>query len=381
MSLVWLRVARAVRGLQHALVELPTADSTGSGSFVSIVVPARNEELVIDRCVRSLLAQRYGNFEVIALNDRSTDRTRGRLEAIAATEEPLRILDGEPLPEGWVGKCWAAFQAAQAAHGDWLLFVDADTYYQPAALASAVAFAERHQVDLLSLGPRQELGTFWERALLPAIFGIILTAGGPISEVNDPTRPLAKAIGQFMLFRTSTYWAIGGHETVKDEIVDDFALARRVKGTGHHLRLASGRDLVSTRMYHSLPEIWEGFSKNSYAEARRQPTGVVEAIVLPWLTIALPPLFGARALSRLLTRRRASWLELSILIQSALQIGMLMDFAVQAVRLVRLSPFWALTVPPGLLFFSAVMVNSTLRVLSGRGVTWKGRSYGLRPQP
>src|SRR5438128_401368 len=154
MTLLLLPLARAVWALRAAFVEPPVVDSSQSSPRVSVVVPARNEELAIGDCVRSLLAQRYSNFEVLALDDRSTDRTPEILGEIAAADPRLRVLSGEPLPAGWVGKCWAAQQAARVADGDWLLFVDADTRHQPCALASAVAFAERNRADLLSLGPQ-----------------------------------------------------------------------------------------------------------------------------------------------------------------------------------------------------------------------------------
>jgi chlorobactene glucosyltransferase len=375
-SLAMIPLVRAMRDLDRGMLRVPVREAGPSGPIVSVLVPARNEAQSIERCVRSLLAQRYPSFEVLVLNDRSTDQTGDILSGLAAGDARLRVLEGRPLPGGWVGKCWALHQAAAQARGEWLLCVDADTTHHPAALASALTFAEQHGADLLSLGPRQELGTFWERALLPAIFGIILTAGGSLLEVNDPRRPLAKANGQFMLFRAEAYRGIGGHESVKDEIVEDFALARRVKGTGHRLLLADGRELVSTRMYRSLGEIWEGFSKNAYFEARRKPGGVAAGVALPWLVVALPPLLLASLVRRRLRKPlgRIGW---ATLLESGAQCGLVLGFSLGLVRVLDLPRRWALSVPLGLLFFSLVMLNAAIRVLSGRGVTWRGRRYGM----
>lgn len=361
--------------VDRGLIEVPVREPPPDGPLVSIIVPARNEERVIERCVRSLLEQRYPSFEVIVLDDRSTDRTGQILAELARSDARLRVVGGTPLPAGWVGKCWAAQQAAAAARGSWLLFVDADTRHRPLMLASAVAFAEAHRADLLSLGPYQELGSLAERALLPAIFGVILLGGGSLAQVNDPRHPIAKANGQFMLFRADVYRRIGRHESVRDEIVEDFALARRIKGTGHRLLLVDGSDLVATRMYHSLGEIWEGFSKNAYLEARRHPAGLAIGLLVPWLVVALPPLLFSRVLRWRLRGRSLNRVQRASLIQSGAQCALLLWFSLQLTRLLRLRPPWALTVPLGLLFFGLVMANSAARVLSGRGVTWKGRRY------
>jgi chlorobactene glucosyltransferase len=377
VTLYLVPLVRAMRDLKHARLALRPVPPPADGPMVSVIIPARNEERTIERCVRSLLAQRYPSFEIVALNDASTDRTGQILERLAAEDARLRVLEGQPRPEGWVGKCWAAFQAANQARGAWVLFVDADTHHQPDALTSSVTFAQAHGADLLSLLPRQELGTFWERALLPAIFGVILTLGGSPAEVNDPRKAAAKANGQFMLFRTEVYRRIGGHESVKAELVDDFALARRVKGTGHRLLLADGWSLVSTRMYRSLSEIWEGFSKNSYFEARREPGGVPSGFMAPWIVVVGVPTLLTRLLWRARCRPSLDRWELATLLQSGLQCGVLVAFSVQVTRLLRLPLGWALSVPAGLLFLSLVVANAAFRLLSGRGVTWKGRSYGL----
>jgi chlorobactene glucosyltransferase len=312
---------------------------------------------------------------VLVLDDRSTDRTGQILAELAAGDQRLQVFQGADRPPGWSGKCWALHQISQNARGDWLLCVDADTAHHPRMLASAVAFAEQHGADLLTLAPGQELVSFWERALLPAIFGVILAAGGSLDDVNDPSNPAAKANGQFLLFRTQTYRKLGGHESVRDEIVEDFALARRVKGTGHRLLFVEGKALVSVRMYRSFGEIWQGFSKNTFLEARRHPGGLLGGLVLPWLTVLLPPgLVISLGLRRLRGGARSPR-ERALLLQAGLQTGVMAGFSLQLIRLLGLPLRWALLLPPGLLVFSAILLDSAYRVLSGKGVTWKGRTY------
>ncbi|MCC7105941.1 MAG: glycosyltransferase [Chloroflexi bacterium] len=375
-SLALVPALRAMLAMQRHWLTIPRREAGPGGTpLVSVIVPARNEARCIERCISSILAQRYPAFEVIAIDDRSSDGTGEILARLARSDSLLRVISGEPLPPGWVGKCWAVYQAARQAKGEWLLFVDADTTHRPHMLASAVGFALEHGADLLTLGPRQELGSFWERAILPAIFGAIMTVGGSMADVNNPQRRVAKANGQFMLFRASSYWQLGGHEAVFDELVEDFAFARRVKGTGRRLIIADGSDLVSVRMYRSLREIWEGFGKNSYFEASREPGGIVAGILLPWLTCALPLLVGVILGLRRLLGRPTHRLERVTACQSALQIGTVFVFGTQVVRVLALPMRWALTVPAGFIFLSAVLVGAAYRIATGRGVVWRGRVY------
>lgn len=378
-TLGMIPMARALLSLWRGLDLVPRAACEPDAPLVSVIVPARNEERSIEGCVASLLAQAYPHLEVIVVDDHSDDGTASIVARLAARDARLRLIRGELLPDGWIGKCWAAYQGARAARGEWLLFTDADTRHHPAMLASAMRYARERRADLLTLGPRQELKTFWERALLPAIFSIVITAAGTPDEVNDPSHPAAKASGQFLLFRSAVYWALGGHEAVRDELVEDFALARRVKGTGHRLVLADGRQLVTTRMYRSLGEIFEGFTKNAYFEARRYPAGVLAGVALPWLVVVTPPL-AARALLRSPSSAPIPRsLATLALLQSLTQCALLAAFALATVRQVGLPWYWAASVPGGLVFFSVVLANATARVLSGRGVSWRGRLYHDAP--
>ena len=381
VSVLVLPKIGTVRSILRNWLDVPVPAEPLSGApLVSVIVPARNEALAIESCIRSVLDQSYPSFEVLVLDDRSEDATGDILAALADHDERLRVLAGEPLPAGWVGKCWALYQAARQARGEWLLFLDADTHLRPGAILSVVAFAQERQLDLLTLVPQQTFETFWELAILPAIFGAIMTSGGSFHEVNDPNSPVAKAIGQFMFFRASSYWSIGGHETVRDEIVEDFALARRIKGTGLRLTLADGRRQAQTRMYRSLGQIWQGFSKNSYLEARKQPGGIVAVVLTPWLTIAFPLLTSLCLAWRRLAGRTACRQERLLQVQSGLQLAAVLHFSYQIVQMLGIRIRWALSVPFGFLFFSVLLLNSAYRVLSGRGVSWRGRTYQARSE-
>jgi len=245
--------------------------------FVSILVPARNEERNIEACVRSLLAQNYRNFEVIVLNDQSTDSTGAILARLARTEPCLRVINGAPLPEGWPGKHWACQQLSQAATGEYLLFTDADTRHEPHALTCAISAAQKEKADLVTAIPREEVLTWGEKVLVPFMtFGIISYL--PLHLVQKFQFPaLSVTIGQFMLFRASAYHAVGGYEAACQNVNDDVLLGRTLIEKGYRWHILDGNGAVTCRMYHSFSEAVEGFSKNVF--------GFFDYCILPFVFV------------------------------------------------------------------------------------------------
>ena len=262
-----------------------------SDPLVSIIVPARNEERNIQRCVTSLLEQDYANFEVIVVDDGSTDGTPRILDGIAQSHPHgdrlfvVRLRDS--LPPGWAGKPHAIDCGTREARGEWLLFTDADTWHEPQALSYAVHRAIDEQIDLLSLGSRQELPGFWERVVMPmAYLGILVQY--PPRQVNDPSSPVALANGQFILIRRAVYDALGGYARpeLRDTLLDDRDLAQVVKRQGYRLRMVDGRDLVHVRMYRNLRETWRGWRKNAFLGSRGGlPFTILSLIGLPMISI------------------------------------------------------------------------------------------------
>ena len=224
---------------------------------VSIVVPARNEEACLGACLESLLAQNGADFEVIVVDDSSSDRTR----AIAESYSGARVISPGPLADGSSGKCNAAQAGADVAGGEWLLFTDADTVHLPGSLARALAEAREHRADLLSYSPQQEVHGLIERALMTVIFAE-LAVTYRAKDVSDPTSPAAAANGQYLLISREAYNAVGGHAAVARTLLEDVALAQAVKRSGRRLRFRYGGDMVRTRMYRNLPALWEGWTKN-----------------------------------------------------------------------------------------------------------------------
>ena len=232
--------------------------------LVSVLIPARDEEENIERCVRSILDQTYPNLEVLVVDDRSADRTAAIVEGIAANDPRVRLIRLTALPEGWTGKCNGLWTAAQQARGEYLLFVDADTLQTPENLAICMHLMTERQVDMLSLVPRMRNETFWEHVVQP-LAGICLMVWYPFHRVNDPQHRSSFGNGQYILIRRTAYDAIGGHREVRAELVEDIHLARAIKRHGMCLLVAIAPDISSTRMYTSLRRIVRGWGRIYFA--------------------------------------------------------------------------------------------------------------------
>jgi chlorobactene glucosyltransferase len=345
------------------------------GPLISVCVPARDEERNIGQCVQALLAQSYPNFELIVLDDRSADSTPDILRRIAAKDHRLLVIPGSILPPGWAGKPYALTQAASAARGEWLCFVDADTILAPDALASVYTKAVETRADLFTIMTRQVMLTFWERAVLPLVM-TALSVGFSPRKVNDPKRKDAIANGQFIFIKRSVYKAVGGHAAIKSSIVEDKDLAVLTKRRGYRLVVADGRQVAATRMYTSLKEMWEGWTKNMFLGLRDDRgllmLGVFGAF-LAFTAALLLPLWVLGGV--VLTIFTPGWEGFAVLVEAVLLWGYLLVWRVLAARGMGIPAWYALTVPLGAGMFMAMMFVSAWNVLSGKGVTWKGRRY------
>jgi glycosyltransferase involved in cell wall biosynthesis len=252
---------------------------------VSVIIPARNEEACLGACLESLAAQSGVAFEIIVVDDHSTDRTR----EIAAAYPIARIIEAAPLPDGWTGKNNAIATGAREARGEWLLFTDADTIHLPGSLARALAEAKENGADLLSYSPEQIAVGFWEMATLPVIFAE-LARQYPPRKASDPASPIAAANGQYILVRREAYDAIGGHAKIAGSILEDVALARTMKVPGRKIRFRYAAGAVRTRMYRNFRELREGWTKNLALLFPNPGWLAAKSLLLwaiPWAVLAL----------------------------------------------------------------------------------------------
>jgi hypothetical protein len=237
---------------------IPTANS----ARVSAIVPARNEEAVIAACVASL-ARQAEIAEILVVDDHSTDRTAAIVSELKRRQTRVQLLTATELPAGWVGKNHAVWQGAQEAIGDWLLFTDADAEHDQDSAKRALEIAQCENAAMVSFSPEQLLESWYEKALIPYVY-CRLASRFSYEAVNDPRKSDAAANGQFLLIRRDAYQAVGGHGSVAGEVLEDVALARRVKNSGRRIWFGSGRGIVRVRMYRSFAAMREGWKKNLY---------------------------------------------------------------------------------------------------------------------
>jgi hypothetical protein len=232
-------------------------DPVSERPTVSVIVPARNEEACLGACLESLVAQTGVKFEIIVVDDGSTDRTR----EIAKSFAGVRVVEPGPLPPGWIGKNNALVAGAREAGGEWLLFTDADTVHRYGSLARSLEEAQQKKSALLSYSPEQEVHGLWEKAVMPVIFAELASSYRP-SDVSDPASSAAAANGQYILISREAYDAVGGHAAIAASLLEDVALARAVKASGRKIFFRYGNDAVRTRMYRSFAQLEEGWTKN-----------------------------------------------------------------------------------------------------------------------
>ena len=359
--------------LLRNLIDLPglPKHSPKQGALVSVLVPARNEALNIERCVRSLLRQQYAPFELLVLDDGSTDATPELLRRLAIESGgKMRVIQGEPLPDGWHGKSWACSQLGRQAKGERLLFTDADTMHEPDALRRTVGAMESSGADMLSLMPHQELGSFWEKLVVPLVH-VILMCYLPLRFVRTSRRAaFCFANGQFILFRRHFYNRINGHAAVKDALVEDVWLCKSVKKAGGTVVAFNGTDVVSCRMYRNFREIWEGFSKNLFAALGYSTPGLFILITMissfyiaPWVFLLHAMLAGELTVSLF-------WLPMAqILVALLCRILIAVTFR-QSLAVALLQVFSQIVL-------LAIACNSFYGIKFGKGASWKGRNYNF----
>jgi glycosyltransferase involved in cell wall biosynthesis len=322
---------------------------------ISIIVPARNEEASLGTCLESLVTQTGVQFEIIVVDDHSTDRTR----EIAASFPAVRIIDAGPLPTGWTGKNNAVTAGAREVHGEWLLFTDADTVHLPGSLAAALNEAHENGVEFLSYSPEQIAVTFWEMATLPIVFAE-LARQYPPSKVSDPNSPEAAANGQYILVKRSTYEAVRGHGGVAASVLEDVALARAVKASGRRIRFRYAADRVRTRMYRNYHQLREGWTKN-LALLFPNPGRLAAKSLLLW---AIPWTVFVLVLAHTL---QPEWWD-------TLFVGGFVYLVVRLQRANFATDMTLLAAVFGMPMFAYLLLRSKRAHATGN-VSWKGRTY------
>lgn len=346
-----------------SIADQPIDDLTS----LTVIIPARNEAETIGTLLKSLLASTHRTMEIVVVDDRSTDETAELVTEIAKSDPRVTLVRGEPLPAGWLGKPWAAHQGAMVARGEVLLFTDADTRHQPELASRALGGLSASGADLLTLTSRQVCLTFWERVVMPQVWMLLGVRYHPIRLNRARHLWDVAANGQFIMMRRESYDAIGGHESVRNLIVEDIGLAQVCFRNGLKVRMMFGETLLETRMYRSLAEMVEGWSKNLYLGSRLSagenrllralaPIGMLAAFLF-WL---LPPIL---LLAGLMVPAMTLAVVLSVL------------FWVRLTHRMGIPPLYGLAYPLGAAMMAWIGLRSVFR--GHRKVEWRGRSYRL----
>ena len=335
--------------------------------FVSILVPARNEERGIRECIDSLCNQVYSSYEVLVLDDGSTDSTPDILQELKKQyPDLLTIITGISLPKDWIGKSHACHQLSMKAKGEYLLFTDADTIHSPYSVVSLVRTSRHYQADLLTAVPNQKLSSFWEHLMIP--FMHVLYHGYlPNSLIySSYDSRFSAANGQIMLFRYDAYQEIDGHRSVKSSLVEDIDIAKKVKQNKRKVVLANAIDIVSCSMYNGFEEVFLGFSKNFYSGLSEKFPIFLFFIVHVFTAYVLPPIICIYAMISGNTELMR-WGLLSTILGMFIRLSSTIQFSL---------PFFHVFLQPLSALFAIVIAgNSFLWSLPHIGRKWKGRTY------
>ena len=371
----WLLLRIMRQSAAHRIMSLSRLanDAAPAAADVAIIVPARNEIANIADCLATLSAQRgLGDLRIIVVDDGSQDGT-GAAVGHAATADPrIALVDAGRLPAGWMGKPHACWQGALAADAPWLCFIDADVRAAPELVRLAIAAAEQHGIDLLSLNTFQVLGSFWERLVIPAAL-VLIACVQDLRSIDDPASPAVAVNGQFLLIRREVYFAAGGHRAVRAEVAEDKALAARIKRRGWRYRMLAAEDFVRTRMYRDLASLWQGFAKNAteiLGDGSATVAAATAAMTVAWTALLLPLLIG-------LTAARQASPAAAVGFACAL-LGSLTVAGVQvaSARHFRIPIAFSLLFPAAYTAIAALACYSAALRRRGR-VRWKGRTYQL----
>jgi len=373
-GIVWLLRARQAKWTLDYVPNLTPSDQTTKSS-VSVILPAKNEEKNIRACLDSLLKQDHSHLQILVANDQSTDKTEELIQSMGFTSytdagpghKRAYLSLTNPTPEGWTGKNFAIHSLIPYAQGDWLLFTDADTWHDPASIRSAVTFAESRDLSFLSLTPHCHAETFVEEFLQPSAMGF-LGLWFPLEKTNQPSTSEVFANGQYLLIKRDVYSALGGHEKVRGEFLEDFALMRAAKHRDHRALCVMAPALYGTRMYHSLPTLWRGW-RRIYKEAFRSRAGVLLGRALSVFLFSVIPF----ALFPTLTQAALSQPEVygfawGLAIPTLLLIWII---AAKTYDLVRARPALAIFHPAAAIVITLILLNASWVSLMKQKTKWR----------
>ena len=366
-SIAFLWIVQAVRagigmaGLPWLSDTAPIVDP--DGPFVSVIFAARDEAEKLPAAIETLLAQDYPRFEVVAVNDRSTDPTPAILHELQRARRNLIVTDIESLPAGWLGKPHALVAGFAASHGEWLVFTDADVHFAPDVLRRAIALATEHSWDHLTLLTAVEMRGFWETVAI-SYFGLGFVFGNEPWLASNPRSARYVGVGAFQLVRRAAYEKSGGHARLRMDVIEDMKLGKLMKMAGFRSGVAVAQDLVSVRWHSGVHNVIRGVTKNMFAAVHYNPFFALGAMALS-VIMSILPFFGLAFASGWARVFAGAAALAAVLIHAA------MIWSTDA------SPLYGLTHPLGALLFCWMISRSAIATLWHGGVTWRDTFYPL----
>jgi glycosyltransferase involved in cell wall biosynthesis len=331
---------------------------------ISLILAARDEEEKLPGALATLTAIDYPDLEIIAVNDRSQDRTRRILDEFALEHERLRVVHVDTLPAGWLGKTHALQTGFQRSTGDWLLFTDADVRFAPDVIRRSVSVMNDRRLDHLTLFGDVEMEGFWEKVLI-TFFGLTFHVATDPYRVSDPDSWTYVGVGAFQLLKRSAYAAAGTHRRLAMEVVDDMKLGKIVKQAGFRSSVGLAQNAIVVRWHAGLGNLVRGVTKNFFA-ALGYNVGLAIVAAVGMLLLNLAPFIA------ILTSH--GWIR----ILAATAVVIALGFHVGVDIVMRVSPLYALTHPIGAVLFCYMLLRSTVVTLWHGGVTWRGTFYPLK---
>lgn len=332
--------------------------------LISVLIPARNEERNIKRCVNSLLQSDYPRLEIIVLDDNSIDRTYEITKEISKHNSKLRVIKGKKLTPGWNGKNWACHQLSQEARGEWLLFTDADTIHKPHSISTALAVARKRKSVFVSCIPGFITKTWAEKLYFPIIhFVFIALIPYKMMNFNKDTK-LSFAMGPFLFIERNFYFSWGGYEAIKTDVVDDLAMAKKVRENRGKISIIDGTKFMDVRFYTCFKEVWNGFSKNSYEAIGKAPYSLLVLLFACYCLFIYPYLSLWEALE---SQQSLTLPLLQVITLSLIKLILSLRFNTNIIY-GQLHPF-------NVAFAVLILLNSFRLSLFKKKIEWKERLY------
>jgi chlorobactene glucosyltransferase len=377
----WWGLRKILKEAQEFSQQMKSSKAIGKMPFVSIIIPARNEERNIGESLESVLKQEYSNFEIIAIDDHSQDNTLDIIQKYQAQyPKQLKVAKVGKSFEGWLGKTNALKQGYELvdANSDWLLFVDADTKLAPDALGSAMQYAQAQKLALFSFVPKVKTISFWASLLYPEVMKFYaLLPGNPVKSSAPDTVETASAVGAFILVQKKAYDAIDGHSSVKNEVIEDIKLAQAFRRAGYQTHQVPGADFVETTWYNTLPEIWEGASKNLFLVGKGSWAKVVFVIGVEWLYGCMPfILLGWQGQKLVAKSKKSDLSKLGWLLNGLASASVLSFYGYSSKRL-GVPAYYGLLYPFSAWVSSTILINSAVQIGILKKVRWKDRTIAL----